>query len=121
MIESTKLKFGYTPARTARQSYYEDRLAATVRHKDEKEIDENTRLKMIRADTDNLIGYANVRKTRVVPVWKVLGLISKKGAIYGIDHTIELVNQLREYYSKEIGPKTEVKIIFYQTFQVKTS
>lgn len=121
MIESTKLKFGYTPARTARQSYYEDRLGATIRFKDEKNIELNTKLKMIRSDTGKLIGYANVRKIHILPVWNALDVIHRTGAIYGIDHTDNLIEELQKYYSSKIGPLTEVKVIFYQTFQIKTS
>lgn len=121
MVESTKLKFGYEPTRTAKISYYEDRLAATVRYEDEKGIDEGTRLKMIHADSNDFIGYANVIKIKTVSVWEVIGIIDREDAIYGMNYTHELINKLSKYYFIGVGPMTEVKVIFYRTIQLTIS
>lgn len=118
MIESVELKFSDSAIRTARRSWYENQKAATVRYNDEKEIDEHTRLKMVRSDTGELIGYANVRKTIVVSAWKALSVINKEGAMYQLDHSTELMDMLGVYYGIGVGPMSRVKIIFYQTFQL---
>lgn len=117
MKPAIPLKFGVDPERTAIRSYHMDSCGATVRYDDEKDIAQGDRLKMTRPD-GSLIGYANVLSISRVRVWEAMDIIRQSGAVYSCDYSRELLDTLREHYTKPIGPNNKVKVIVYSVFQI---
>lgn len=111
---TTHLACGRPSERTAIKARASNRLGATVRFNDEKEINSRTTLTLYSATDETTIMNACVVYCDVVPTWKAMDIINDCNAIYGSDTTTALLNSLNEHYDKGIHPYTNVKVIVYK-------
>jgi hypothetical protein len=105
------LKFASEPLKTLAIADECNRLAATIRYDDEKDLAEGDEVRVIPVDIQEEWGVATVEHTDVVPVYRALDVVSEWWAEYGIEHQAELCRVLNEYYDDVINSKTEVKVV----------
>lgn len=101
------------------KSHGYERLAATTRYDDEKNIEEGDTLEIAKAESGIVGGYADVRHVEMVELRDVLATIVKYDAMYAIDSYADLISAMHAYYDASITATTYVKVIIYQTTELQ--
>ena len=109
--ERKRLKFARSPFTTLAIAEECDRLAATIRYDDEKQLAEGDELDVVYAESGEKDGTATVEHTETVPVRRALDVVLDWWAEYSIERPSELVRALNEFYDDPIHADTEVKVI----------
>ena len=110
-VEKKPLKYGVEPLKTLAIADACDRLAATIRYDDEKDLSKGDVIDVINAESGESEGFAEVEHTETVPVRRALDVVHDWWAEYGIDRAPELNARLNVYYDNQIYPNTEVKVV----------
>jgi len=105
------LKFDSGPTTTLAIAEATDRLAATTRYQDEKNIEEGDEINVLAAETGEQFGVATIEHTEVLPARKVLDVVTLWWAEYEPETLDHLLYELNTYYDDEITAATEVKVI----------
>lgn len=111
-------KFGPKPVHTAVKSYGREKTAATVRYDDEREVQPDDWIEIVKANSERTVGYAIVNFVETVELREALDVIEQYGALYGIDSYDELIAAMHEYYDPTITATSEVTVILYQTINL---
>lgn len=109
--EKKPLKYGVEPLKTLAIADACDRLAATIRYDDEKNLSEGDIIDVINAECGESEGSAEVEHTETVPARRALDVVHEWWAEYGIETLQELLADLNSYYEDQITPETEVKVV----------
>jgi hypothetical protein len=109
--EYPRLKFSPAAQETLVAADRKNRLAATIRYDDERNISAKDHLRPIGAETGTPLGTAFVGGVEEVPVKRALAVVGQSEAEYGISDADTLQSELNRYYDVTIGPETRVKVI----------
>lgn len=105
------LKFDSGPTTTLAIADASDRLAATTRYQDEKNIEEGEEIDVLAAKGGEQFGVATVEHTEILPAREVLDVVTLWWAEYEPETLGQLLEELNSYYDDEITATTEVKVI----------
>lgn len=111
MTENIDLKFASEPLSRLTLAYKWNKLGATVRYEDEKNIQEGDRLNIISAYGEKKMGEADVEHTEMVEVRRALDVINGWHAEYSINTREYLVSRLHDFYGGPMSLTTTVKVI----------
>lgn len=111
-LEVKALKYGEIPRQTIELAVEIGSPAATVRYRDEKDIEDGDRILMQTPEGEE-IGLARVIEARHVQARDALGVIMRNGAVYSAGSLPRLMASLNHHYDEVIFPTDRVKVIIF--------
>lgn len=112
-----QLKFKESSMKNAVNAHEDNRIFATTRYDDEKEIERGEELDLANVNGEKF-GYGMVGDVIKCDASEAIEKIHSYGAVYNIGKTHELLSELNDCYDDDINAHTQVKILFIEPLRI---